>query len=85
MGRGEPPRHRPRRTLRDGVTRRRSGLVELRVHLREDAGLRFAFEGELFELEDQRNWTDASFKTYPTPVALSDPRPMTAENAWCNG
>jgi hypothetical protein len=29
-----------------------------------------AFEGDLFEVEDQRNWTDASFKTYCTPLAL---------------
>jgi D-apionolactonase len=26
------------------------------------------FEGEVFEMEDQRNWTDASFKTYCTPL-----------------
>ncbi len=42
------------------------------------AGAAFAFEGELFELEDQRNWTDASFKTYPTPLARSEPRPARA-------
>jgi hypothetical protein len=35
--------------------------------------LRFAFEGDLFEMEDQRNWTDASFKTYSTPLALPWP------------
>lgn len=29
--------------------------------------------GEVFEMEDQRNWTDASFKTYPTPLALPFP------------
>jgi D-apionolactonase len=34
-------------------------------------------QGELFELEDQRNWTDASFKTYPTPLARSEPRRMS--------
>lgn len=36
----------------------------------------FAFDGEAngFELEDQRNWTDASFKTYPTPLRHSEPR-----------
>ena len=28
-----------------------------------------AFEGDIFEMEDQRNWTDASFKTYCTPLA----------------
>lgn len=31
------------------------------------------FEGEIFETEDQRNWTDASFKTYGTPLALPFP------------
>lgn len=32
-----------------------------------------AFEGDLFETEDQRNWTDGSFKTYGTPLALGYP------------
>jgi hypothetical protein len=27
------------------------------------------FSGDVFEMEDQRNWTDASFKTYSTPLA----------------
>jgi hypothetical protein len=27
------------------------------------------FTGDIFETEDQRNWTDASFKTYSTPQA----------------
>ena len=31
------------------------------------------FEGEVFEMEDQRNWTDASYKTYCTPLALPFP------------
>ena len=30
-------------------------------------------EGDAFEMEDQRNWADASFKTYVRP--LSKPRP----------
>jgi hypothetical protein len=30
-------------------------------------------EGETFETEDQRNWGDASFKTYGTPLALPYP------------
>jgi hypothetical protein len=34
-------------------------------------------EGDTFEMEDQRNWTDASFKTYCTPLAL--PFPATVE------
>jgi hypothetical protein len=51
-------------------------FTELRVRLLGDVGVVFAFDGEEFELEDQRNWTDPSFKTYPTPLARSDPRPM---------
>lgn len=31
------------------------------------------FEGEVFETEDHRNWTDASYKTYCTPLALPYP------------
>ncbi|MDZ4778878.1 MAG: hypothetical protein SGJ19_01335 [Planctomycetia bacterium] len=31
------------------------------------------FLGEVFETEDQRNWTDASFKTYGTPLELPFP------------
>jgi hypothetical protein len=30
-------------------------------------------EGETFETEDQRNWTDYSFKTYSTPLSLPFP------------
>jgi hypothetical protein len=29
--------------------------------------------GDVFEMEDQRNWTDASFKTYCTPLGLPFP------------
>ena len=31
------------------------------------------FEGDVFEMEDQRNWTDASYKTYCTPLELPYP------------
>ena len=34
-------------------------------------------EGDTFEMEDQRNWTDASYKTYCTPLA--EPFPVTVE------
>jgi hypothetical protein len=36
-----------------------------------------SFEGDIFETEDQRNWTDASYKTYSTPLSI--PYPVTAE------
>ena len=31
------------------------------------------YTGDEFEIEDQRNWTDASFKTYCTPLSLDHP------------
>jgi len=31
------------------------------------------FFGDVFETEDQRNWTDASFKTYSTPLKIPYP------------
>lgn len=34
---------------------------------------RLDFEGDVFETEDQRNWTDASFKTYSTPLSIPFP------------
>lgn len=46
---------------------------ELRLDL--DVGeLGFRFSGDLFEIEDHRNWTDASFKTYGTPLARPLPQ-----------
>ncbi|MBB2903295.1 hypothetical protein FHR75_004137 [Kineococcus radiotolerans] len=40
-----------------------------------DTALRLSldFAGEVFEMEDQRNWTDASFKTYSTPLSAPFP------------
>jgi hypothetical protein len=35
-------------------------------------------EGETFETEDQRNWSDASFKTYGTPLHLPYPVEVAA-------
>ncbi|SDQ31364.1 hypothetical protein [Microbacterium sp. cf332] len=37
-----------------------------------------AFDGDVFEMEDQRNWTDASFKVYSRPLALPFPYPLDA-------
>jgi hypothetical protein len=42
---------------------------------RSDFGkLHMRFDGDFFELEDQRNWGDATFKTYCTPLRLGFPR-----------
>lgn len=39
-------------------------------------GVTVSFEGDRFEMEDQRNWTDASYKTYCTPLDLPCPVPV---------
>ncbi len=42
---------------------------------RPHAGLRVStrFAGDIFEMEDHRNWSDASFKTYSRPIGLPYP------------
>ncbi len=42
---------------------------------------KITFAGDIFELEDQRNWTDASYKTYSTPLRLPFPVMVTAGTA----
>lgn len=37
---------------------------------------RCCFHGDVFEMEDQRNWSDASYKTYVRPLALPWPYVM---------
>ena len=54
--------HQPAKNLRS-VTHLVKPGVQARIDL----------EGEIFEMEDQRNWTDASFKTYCTPLNLPYP------------
>lgn len=44
----------------------------------ENTRARLAFEGDVFETEDQRNWTDASYKTYCTPLHLPFPVKQSA-------
>ncbi|MWV59719.1 hypothetical protein [Rathayibacter sp. VKM Ac-2754] len=43
-----------------------------------DLPVDLSFEGDVFEMEDQRNWTDSSFKTYSTPLDLPFPVPVSA-------
>src|ERR1017187_783507 len=47
---------------------------QLALDLAGGATVRLDFEGDWFEMEDQRNWTDHSFKTYCTPLMLPFPR-----------
>lgn len=56
-------------------------MMELRALTHEPAaGLRVScrMEGDTFEMEDQRNWTDASYKTYVRPLALPWPYELPA-------
>jgi hypothetical protein len=45
----------------------------LDVSLPGGGSLDLEFEGDLWETEDHRNWTDANFKTYSTPLSLGFP------------
>jgi D-apionolactonase len=47
------------------------GVLRYGVAPGVQAELRFA--GDLFEMEDQRNWTDASYKIFSTPLRLPYP------------
>ncbi|MBT2486477.1 MULTISPECIES: hypothetical protein [unclassified Microbacterium] len=65
----------------DGSTEATDFPVDISPHqpirdireLRIDGGARISFTGDVFEMEDQRNWTDASFKTYSRPLDLPYP------------
>lgn len=57
----------PHQPFRDLRSVRHEVLAGVTVEVR--------MEGETFEMEDQRNWTDASFKAYGTPLSL--PFPVT--------
>ncbi|QHT68725.1 hypothetical protein GXP67_19785 [Rhodocytophaga rosea] len=39
----------------------------------ENSTVSITFTGDIFEMEDQRNWTDASYKTYSTPLEIPIP------------
>ncbi len=54
----------------------------LSIDLEPGVRLVSEFEGDLFEMEDQRNWTDGSFKTYGTPLSLGYPHQAAAGQAF---
>ena len=51
---------------------------EVRYAAGDGVELIVQFEGDMFEIEDQRNWTDASFKTYSTPQRIPMPAKMAS-------
>lgn len=52
-------------------------LRTLRHRLEGGREVEVLMEGDIFEMEDQRNWTDASYKTYCTPLSKPFPRQLT--------
>lgn len=49
------------------------GLRAIRHTISPGCQAEVRFHGEIFEMEDHRNWTDANFKTYGTPLSLPFP------------
>jgi D-apionolactonase len=45
-------------------------VVSLTIAQTDSVSIEVSFAGERFELEDQRNWSDASFKSYSLPADL---------------
>jgi hypothetical protein len=48
-------------------------LIGLGYDAADGVRVELAFDGDLFEMEDHRNWTDAGFKTYCTPLTRPYP------------
>jgi D-apionolactonase len=46
---------------------------ELAIEVTDGLEAVIALDGDLLELQDHRNWTDANFKSYGTPLALGFP------------
>jgi hypothetical protein len=67
----------PQRVVDGVLTAMFAPYSELAIDYGEGQAVTFAFEGDLFELQDHRNWSDGNFKSYGTP--LSVPWPMDAE------
>lgn len=59
--------HQPFRNIRN-ITHQVTGDLWAEVQM----------SGDVFEMEDQRNWTDASYKTYSTPLELPYPVEVAA-------
>jgi hypothetical protein len=49
----------------------------LSIALAGGLDVRFDFAGDLFEMQDHRNWTDANYKSYSTPMSV--PYPIEAQ------
>lgn len=64
----------PQRSVEGTLLALFPAVSSLTIDATDDLAVRFDFAGDLFEMEDQRNWTDNSFKTYCTPLAQPWPK-----------
>lgn len=48
-------------------------IRSMRYAVAQGREIQMDFSGDIWEMEDQRNWSDANFKTYPTPLSLPFP------------
>ncbi|HEY4804315.1 MAG TPA: hypothetical protein VIH96_17015 [Paraburkholderia sp.] len=53
-------------------------IAAIEHELPNGSTVRCTFTGDVFEMEDQRNWSDASFKTYSRPLELLWPYTLEA-------
>jgi hypothetical protein len=53
------------------------GIRAMHWKINDSLEARLSFDGDIFETEDQRNWTDASYKTYSTPLDQTYPVEVT--------
>ncbi|MDX6579176.1 MAG: D-apionolactonase, partial [Gaiellales bacterium] len=67
----------PQRVVDGTLTAMFAPYSELALEYGPGQEVVFSFAGDLFELQDHRNWSDGNFKSYGTP--LSVPWPMDAE------
>lgn len=52
-------------------------MKTMQFRMKSGLDVQLKFEGDLFHMEDQRNWTDASYKTFCTPLHIPYPVQLT--------
>lgn len=76
---GTFPRRIDPQLVRDGTpTAMFDHFDALTVDLPGGLVARFTFEGDYFETQDHRNWSDANYKTYGTPLSFGFPMDVEA-------
>lgn len=59
-----------------------TNISEVAYEAGADAEITLRFGGDAYETEDQRNWTDASYKTYSRPLSLPYPFLVRTGEEW---